>query len=139
MDKENKSLTALPQRRVMTETTRQIRVDVDCYHIPELSEPYNQLWYFGADITLTNTSNEPVHILGHNWVITDAAGDTELHQSDEQQPRLNPDESFTYAAECELGTPFGSIEGYYSVLNLAGEQFRVRIPPALMALPFSIN
>ena len=139
MHKENKALTSPTQRKVMTETTRHIRVDVDCFYIPEQSEPYNQVWYFGADITLTNNSDGPIHVVGHNWLITDASGDTELHQSDENQPRLNPGESFTYAAECELGTPFGSIEGYYSVLNLAGEEFRAKIPPAMMALPFSVN
>ena len=139
MYKENKSLTSPPQRQTMTETTRDIRVDVDCYYIQELSEPFNQVWYFGADITLTNNSNSPIHVVGHDWVITDASGDTERHQSDENQSQLNPKESFTYAAECELGTPFGAIEGYYSVLNLEGEEFRVKIPPTLMTLPFAVN
>ena len=142
MYKEKKTILPVAQKATTTSITKEVRVDVDCFYVPEMSEPYKQTWCFGADISITNEGASPIRILGHNWVITDAAGEVEQLKSlgiVDEQPLISPGESFTYVAECELSTPFGSLEGHYIAIHNNGPRFNVKIPPSFLAQPFSIN
>jgi ApaG protein len=56
-----------------------------------------------------------------------------------EQPVLTPGESFEYASFCPLGTPFGTMEGSYQMVDDDGVKFEVTVARFTLSQPLEVN
>src|SRR5436190_1827510 len=111
-------------------TTDGVRVGATAYYLQEESEPDDRRFVYGYTIVIVNTGNTPVQLLSRHWVIIDAAGRRDEVQGDGvigKQPRLEPGKAFKYQSFCPLKTPWGTMEGTYTMRRDDGMTFDVRI------------
>jgi len=54
-----------------------------------------------------------------------------------QQPDLLPGETFEYSSYCPLDTPWGTMEGVYTMQDEDGKQFPVRIGRFYLVSPYA--
>lgn len=123
-------------------STEQIRVSVAPNFHPEHSNPAQRYWFFSYTIEIANEGDSAVQLIERFWRITDATGNVEIVKGPGvvgQTPLLSPGHSFTYTSFCPLSTPFGSMEGSYTMRREDGTTFEAQI--ALFALedPDAIN
>ena len=124
------------------QTTNGIRVQVRPRFSPEHSDRRNSQWFFLYTIRITNEGARAAQLLARHWVITDAYGHVEEVRGPGvvgKQPLLNPGEAFEYTSGCPLDTPFGTMEGTYSMVDLEGHQFEVTIPAFALREPNSMQ
>ena len=110
--------------------TQGIRVAVAPSYLAEQSEPDEGRYFFGYRIRITNESTERVQLMRREWTIIDGDGERAEVEGEGvvgQQPILEPGQSYVYSSFCPLGTPWGTMEGWYIFRDHAGEEFRVRI------------
>ena len=122
--------------------TRGIRVHVASEYAPDRSQPCKNQWFFLYTVTITNESLDTIQLLTRHWVITDGKGHIEEVRGPGvvgKQPTLRPGQSFEYTSGCELGTPFGVMEGSYQMISEAGERFDVRIAPFTLSEPYTVH
>ena len=122
--------------------TRGIRVHVASEYAPDRSQPCKNQWFFLYTVTITNESLDTIQLLTRHWVITDGKGHIEEVRGPGvvgKQPTLRPGQSFEYTSGCELGTPFGVMEGSYQMISEAGERFDVRIAPFTLSDPYTVH
>src|SRR5690606_36943772 len=108
-----------------------IKIDVKTQYLNAQSSPEQNQYVFAYTIVITNESDQQVQLLKREWHITDAehkitrvAGDGVVGQ----QPILKPGESFSYTSGTVIGTPIGSMQGHYGMIDEQGEAFQVTIP-----------
>jgi len=98
---------------------------------------------FGYQITIENQSKDSVQLNSRFWRIKDALNNTEIVQGEGvigQKPVLKPGESHTYSSGCLLTSPFGSMRGYYDMINFSSSRkFKVSIPSFKLSAPFALN
>jgi ApaG protein len=131
-----------PLPNTSEETTRGIHVSVKAQYVPERSNPAEGEWFFAYTIRIANEGPIAAQLLSRHWIITDADGKVEEVRGPGvvgRQPLLGPGEAFEYTSACPLGTSFGVMEGTYSMVTPAGDQFDVRIAPFSLSEPFAIN
>ena len=57
-----------------------------------------------------------------------------------KKPVLKPGESHTYSSGCLLSSPFGSMKGYFNMINFTTtNNFRVIVPSFKLSAPFALN
>ena len=56
-----------------------------------------------------------------------------------EQPFIAPGETFSYQSGVPLATPFGVMEGSYTLQDESGQQFEAPIAPFTLAVPNIIN
>jgi len=118
--------------------TRGVRVAVSPSFLPENSDTSLGRYVFGYRIRVTNESDRMVKLLTRRWVIVDADGERNEVEGEGvvgQQPELEPGESFTYASFCPLGTPWGTMEGVYTMRDAGGELFEVNVARFFLVFP----
>ena len=118
--------------------TRGIRVAVAPSYDPEQSDPALSRYLFRYRISITNESPIHVKLLSRHWIIVDADG--ERHEVEGEgvigrQPELAPGGSFIYASFCPLQTPWGTMEGMYTMRAQGGEVFDIEVGRFYLALP----
>jgi ApaG protein len=78
-----------------------------------------------------------------HWDIFDALNNKEIVEGEGvigQQPMLAPQDSHTYSSGCLLNAPFGTMSGFYTMLNFStGKTFKVYIPAFSLNAPFALN
>jgi ApaG protein len=122
--------------------TRGIRVQVASEYAPDRSQPCKNQWFFLYTVTITNESMDTIQLLTRHWVITDGTGHIEEVRGPGvvgKQPTLRPGQSFEYTSGCELGTPFGVMEGSYQMISEGGDRFDVRIAPFTLSEPYTVH
>ena len=116
----------------MPETvTRGIKVEVECQYVPGQSQPEKNYFFFSYHVTITNQGDETVQLLTRHWIITNAEGRVEEVRGPgvvEEQPSLEPGESFDYTSFCPLSTPVGTMEGSFQMISDNGDSFDAKIP-----------
>ncbi len=102
----------------------------------------NPRFVFSYRIRISNLSDVGVWLRSRRWIIVDADGERHEVVGDGvvgQQPRLNPGVDFEYESFCPLPTPWGTMEGFFSMEFQDGaEQGRtqeVRIERFYLAAP----
>lgn len=111
-------------------------------YIPKESRPHENYHFFAYKMTITNKGNHTAQILSRHWIITDALGTIEEVRGTGVvglQPKLQPGQTFEYESACPLGTPTGSMKGYYSLLGESGENFSIEIPEFFLIAPTSLH
>lgn len=119
-----------------------IQITTEPHYLADRSAPDEQHYVFAYTITIRNTGRCRVQLLGRRWVITDGNGKiTEVEGSGVigEQPLIPPGEHYTYTSGVSLETPFGVMQGNYTMLLDDGREFQAAIDPFRLALPNIIN
>ena len=73
----------------------------------------------------------PTSAFSRHWRIVDGRGMVNLVNGEGvvgETPILDPGQSHDYVSGCPLGTPFGSMEGFYTFRRSDGSLIEVAIP-----------
>jgi ApaG protein len=118
--------------------TRNIEVQVRPFYLEDRSDPSENRYVWGYQITIDNQSDDFVQLLSRYWHITDGTGRVEEVRGAGvvgDQPELNPGDSYQYTSGCPLSTPSGIMVGHYTMRNKRGETFDIAIPAFSLDLP----
>ena len=111
-------------------TTRNVRVGVTTFYVPERSRPHESLSVYGYRIVILNEGEVRVKLLSRHWIILDAEGNREEVRGPGvvgQTPTLDPGRGFKYVSWCPLRTPWGTMEGTYQMRDENRKRFDVEI------------
>ncbi|MBA3660752.1 MAG: Co2+/Mg2+ efflux protein ApaG [Gammaproteobacteria bacterium] len=126
---------------MMNEKLPKIIVTTAPSFVAEQSDPAIRKFVWSYDITINNESQSIVQLLTRYWKLVDMTGKIEEIQGVGVvglQPLLKPDQPFTYRSFCQLATPQGTMEGFYVVQDLVGNQFEVAVPKFMLTAPISL-
>ena len=128
---------------MVQQVTSGIKISVETNFEGTFYKNYKIHFAFGYKITIENQSKDSVQLTSRFWNIKDALKDTEIVQGEGvigKKPVLKPGESHTYNSGCLLSAPFGSMSGYYEMVNFTtSKKFKVTIPSFKLSAPFALN
>lgn len=128
---------------MVQQVTRGIKISVDTTFEGTFYKNYKMHFAFGYRVTIANQSKDSVQLMARHWKIKDALNVPETVDGEGvigKKPVLKPGESHTYSSGCLLTSPFGSMEGYYKMVNFTTTRtFRVKIPTFKLSAPFALN
>lgn len=110
--------------------TRGFKVEVKPEYLPEHSRPDQRKYVFGYRIRITNEGREKAQLKSRHWVIVDADGDRHDVVGEGvvgHQPEMAPGQVFEYTSYCPLETPWGTMEGSYTLLGDGGQTFEISV------------
>jgi ApaG protein len=107
-----------------------VRVRVVPQYLRKQSDPTQGKFLFAYQITIANEGTQRARLKSRHWSIVDADG--ERHEVKGpgvvgQFPDLAPGEQFEYSSFCPLETPWGTMEGTYTMEREDGTPFDVRV------------
>lgn len=113
------------------ELLNNIKVSAKPQYRTEESQPEQNQFVFSYEITIENHSTLIIKLLRRKWTIINS--ENEIHEVDGEgvvglQPEIAPDQRFVYSSWCPLNTSWGTMEGYYTMIDQNGEQFEIQIP-----------
>ncbi len=128
---------------MVQQVTSGIKISVETSFEGSFYKNHKMTFAFGYQITIENQSKDSVQLTSRFWRIKDALNHTEIVQGEGvigQKPVLKPGESHTYSSGCLLTSPFGSMRGYYNMINFtSSKKFKVSIPSFKLSAPFALN
>lgn len=110
--------------------TEGVRIQVYPGYVPEQSSPELFRFSFSYRVVITNTGSQKVKLLSRHWLIINSDGDQEKVDGPGvvgYTPELEPGESFEYTSHCPINTPWGTMEGTYSMIKEDGTKFDAEI------------
>lgn len=126
-----------------TLTTRGISISVETEYWPPYSQPARAHYVFAYRIFIQNTGNQPVQLTRRYWRVTSGSGDVRLVDGPGvigETPTLQPGEAYDYTSWCQLQTPVGCMEGYYTMESRESKEcFPVFVPKFTLAAPWKLN
>lgn len=110
-------------------TTHGVRVEVHprylaSHSITEPAPGESPRFVFSYRVRITNLGEASVCLRSRRWIIVDADGQRHEVIGEGvvgQQPRLDPGMVFEYESFCPLPTPWGTMEGFFSMEFRHGE------------------
>jgi len=106
-------------RRLGSEAvTEGIRVRVEPRFVPEQSNIGEGQWFFAYRVEIENVGETAATLRRRHWIITDADGEQREVEGEGvigEQPRLEPGGRHVYESFCPLATPWGTMEGRYTL------------------------
>ena len=128
---------------MVQQVTRGIKISVVTNFEGTFYKNYKIHFAFGYKVTIENQSKDSVQLNARQWTIFDALNAIETVSGEGvigKKPVLKPGESHTYSSGCLLTSPFGAMQGYYSMVNFTTtKKFNVTIPTFKLSAPFAIN
>lgn len=128
---------------MVQQVTRGIKISVETTFEGSFYKNYKIQYAFGYTITIENQSKDSVQLNARHWEILDALNNIETVTGEGvigKKPVLKPGESHTYTSGCLLTSPFGAMQGHYSMVNFTTtKKFQVTIPTFKLSAPFAIN
>lgn len=128
---------------MVQQVTKGIKISVDTNFEGSFYKNYKIQYAFGYTVTIENQSKDSVQLNGRHWEILDALNNVEIVSGEGvigKKPVLKPGESHTYSSGCLLASPFGAMQGHYSMVNLTTtKKFNVTIPSFKLSATFAIN
>jgi ApaG protein len=98
---------------------------------------------FSYEITIENQGKDSVQLISRHWEIYDSLNDIEIVDGEGvigKKPVLKSGEKHTYSSGCLLSSPFGSMRGYFNMINFTTtKNFRVIVPTFKLSAPFALN
>jgi len=131
----------MPTPELSDTLTTGIRVRAAAFYLTEQSEPDEDKYVFGYEVTITNEGDEPAQLVTRRWAIIDAAGrrdDVNGPGVIGQTPRLEAGQSFKYQSFCVLKTPWGTMEGAYQMKRDTGETLEAHIGRFYLVAPVAV-
>lgn len=115
---------------------------VTVQHLPEQSDPKQQLYAFAYTVTIRNTGDITAQLTARRWVITDAED-----RQDEvrglavvgHQPVLKPGEHFEYTSWTRIATPHGTMRGTFLCMTDDAEPFDALVPEFGLTLASALH
>ena len=126
--------------RMYIAITNDIQVTALPDFLMERSDPAQDRYFWSYTIEIANLGRVRVQLLSRHWVIIDANGRREEARGPgvvNEQPVLEPGETFRYVSGCPLATPSGMMQGSYRMATDAGETFDIEIPAFSLDSPLS--
>jgi len=124
-------------------TTKGVTVGVEVGYSQRNSQPSQERYVFGYQITIINESPDPVQLLRRHWRIFDSIGerrDVEGEGVIGEQPTLYPGQLHRYSSWCPLRAEIGQMWGTFLMVNLeTKEEFEVKIPAFDLVAPARAN
>lgn len=128
---------------MVQQVTRGIKISVETNFEGTFYKDYKMRFAFGYHVTIENQSKDSVQLTKRFWKIKDALDTVKTVEGEGvvgKKPVIKPGESHTYSSGCLLSSPFGSMSGFYSMINFTStKKFRVCIPSFKLSAPFAIN
>ena len=128
---------------MVEQITKGIKVSVETHFEGAFSKNSEVFYAFGYTITITNNSRDTVKLLSRCWTIYDSLNDIEQVTGEGvigKKPVLQPGNSHQYTSGCLLKSPFGAMNGYYTMINFTSStQFQVGIPTFKLNSKFNLN
>ena len=128
---------------MVQQVTRGIKISVITTFEGSFYKNYKMQYAFGYTVTIENQSKDSVQLNARRWEILDALNNVEVVSGEGvigKKPVLKPGESHTYTSGCLLTSPFGAMQGHYSMINFTTtKKFKVTIPTFKLSAPFAIN
>lgn len=128
---------------MVQQVTRGIKISVETTYEGSFYKNYKIQYAFGYTVTIENQSKDSVQLNARHWEIMDALNNVETVSGEGvigKKPVLKPGESHTYTSGCLLTSPFGAMQGHYSMVNFTTtKNFKVTIPTFRLSAPFAIN
>jgi ApaG protein len=122
--------------------TQGVRVRVQSRFDPTRSQPQQKQWFFLYTVKISNEGSDTVQLISRHWVITDENANVEEVRGPgvvDEQPVLQPGQSFEYTSGCPLTTPFGTMHGEYQMTTRSGEQFDAQIAAFTLSEPHVLH
>ena len=115
---------------------------VSVQHLPEQSDPKQQLYAFAYTVTIRNTGDITAQLIARHWIVTDA----EDHSDDVRglavvghQPVLKPGEHFEYTSWTRIATPHGTMRGTFLCVTDDAEPFDAPVPEFGLTLASALH
>ena len=115
---------------------------VSVRHLPEQSDPKEQLYAFAYTVTIRNTGDITAQLIARHWIVTDA----EDHRDDVRglavvghQPVLKPGEEFEYTSWTRIATPHGTMCGTFLCMTDDAEPFDATVPEFGLTLASALH
>jgi len=128
---------------MVQQVTKGIKISVETTFEGSFYKNYKMQYAFGYTVTIENQSKDSVQLNARHWEILDALNNIETVSGEGvigKKPVLKPGESHTYTSGCLLTSPFGAMQGHYSMVNFTTtKKFQVTIPTFKLSAPFAIN
>ena len=128
---------------MVQQVTSGIKISVETNFEGTFYKNYKIHFAFGYRVTIENQSKDSVQLTSRFWKIKDALNNTEVVEGEGvvgKKPVLRPGETHTYSSGCLLSSPFGSMNGYFNMVNFTStKKFKVIIPSFKLSAPFAIN
>lgn len=128
---------------MVQQITKGIKISVETTYEGSFYKNYKIQYAFGYTVTIENQSKDSVQLNARHWEILDALNNVEIVSGEGvigRKPVLKPGESHTYSSGCLLTSPFGAMQGHYSMINFTTtKKFKVIIPTFKLSAPFAIN
>ena len=128
---------------MVQQITKGIKVSVKTKYNGTLYRNYRLYHNFSYYITIENKSLHTVQLTDRYWRIFDSLSATEIVEGEGvvgQTPILEPQDTYTYKSGCVLFSQIGSMNGYFTMLDLdTKENFNVTIPTFQLSTPTSSN
>lgn len=106
------------------------RVTVKAEYLAEQSDPGGRHYLFAYRIRIANEGAGQARLLARHWDIVDANGARRAVDGEGvvgRQPVLAPGGSHEYESGCDLGTPWGTMEGFYRMRGDDGREFNIAV------------
>ena len=128
---------------MVEQVTKGIKISVETNYEGSFYKNYKIQYAFGYKVTIENQSKDSVQLNARHWEIFDALNNVEIVSGEGvigKKPVLKPGESHTYTSGCLLTSPFGAMQGHYSMVNFTTtKKFKVTIPTFKLSATFAIN
>ena len=123
--------------------TNGIKVSVETHFEGTFYNKEDIQFAFSYVVKIKNERENPVQLLSRTWHICDALNSKEKVEGDGvvgNQPIIQPNESYVYNSGCTLKSPFGSMKGNYTMVDLSiNETFKANIPTFRLSTEFAQN
>jgi len=120
----------------------EFRCRVQVQYLPEQSQPPQGPFAFAYTVTIENTGDITAQLVARQWLVSDAAGDTEEVRGLAvvgQQPVLKPGETFEYTSWTRIATPQGTMRGTFFCMTEDAHPFETPVPEFLLARPGALH
>ncbi|MDP5158346.1 MAG: Co2+/Mg2+ efflux protein ApaG [Flaviramulus sp.] len=128
---------------MVEQVTSGIKISVETNYEGSFYKNYKIHYAFGYTVIIENQSKDSVQLNARHWEILDALNNLEIVSGEGvigKKPVLKPGESHTYSSGCLLTSPFGAMQGHYSMVNFTTtKKFKVNIPAFKLSATFAIN
>ena len=119
-----------------------IEISVEPEFLADQSDADEGRYVFIYRIRIHNAGPGRVQLLRRHWLITDANGDVNEVRGDGvvgRQPVIEAGADHVYSSFCVLPTPFGVMQGSYTMRGSDGREFEAGIPLFRLTVPGLLN
>jgi len=123
------------------QVTQGIKVSVETQFEGSFYRDHIKKYAFSYQVTIENHSDTQVQLTSRYWLIKDALNNSEIVEGPGvigQQPIIEPGGLHAYNSGCVLVSPYGSMQGYYTMIT-PEKKIKVGIPLFKLNAPFAMN